>query len=255
MSHKNSNKLLTLALIGVFFLSLLIRPIITFAHGGGVLEQAQQRAIDVGAYDFTAEAEQTLVPRPLPSMIGRTDEQVNLHIAGEVTLPDHARMQLRVEGAGLDTVPVALVQEGSETYLLKEGEKIPVQNPAGLIAPAGDYLTYLAAAENVRECESASQRDGESAELTCYAYDVNGLRFAEHVREHLQAELESGEQPLPPGVEISPSPLLQRTSGHGKVWLDENGLPVRQELFLSMPEVNEYYDAQVHMVVDFRFDE
>jgi len=274
MSHKNSNNRLTLALTSLLFLSLLIRPLITFAHGGGVLEQAQQRAIDVGAYDFVAEAEQTLIPRPLPSMIGRTDEQVDMYISGQVTLPDQASLQLRLEGGGLDDTPVALVQEGSETYLLKDGEKTPVQNPAGLIAPAGDYLSYLAAAENVQPCPSsppelggtegglASPPElGGTAEvlakggLACYAYDVNGYRFAEHVRQHTQAELERAELPPPPGVEVQPSPLLQRASGQGKVWLDANGLPVRQELDLEIPKVSEYYDAQVHIVVDFRFDE
>jgi hypothetical protein len=130
-------------------LALVIHPAITTAQPNG-LQAAWKRAQDVGAYDFTADIEQTLIPRPLPSMIGQTDERVDLRIEGDVTLPDHARLQLRFEGAGLNVPPLEVVQDETETYLLKDGEKIPVQNPAGLSSPTGDYLGYLAAAENVR---------------------------------------------------------------------------------------------------------
>jgi hypothetical protein len=64
-----------------------------------------------------------------------------------------------------------------------------------------------------------------------------------------------GGQPLPPNVTLSPSPLLQRTTGHGELWVDARGLPLRQVVYLSMPEVNEEYDAQVHLVVDYDFGE
>ena len=75
-----------------------LAPAVTSAVQPAPLEEAWERARDVGAYRFTADAEQTLIPRPLPSMIGQTDERVDLRIEGEVALPDHARLQLRFEG-------------------------------------------------------------------------------------------------------------------------------------------------------------
>ena len=56
-------------------------------------------------------------------MIGETDQRVDVRIEGEVSLPDHARLRLRFEGAGLDATPVEVVQEGVETYVLKDGER------------------------------------------------------------------------------------------------------------------------------------
>ena len=138
----------------VLALALLAYPAVTSAVQPAPLEEAWERARDVGAYDFTADVEQTLVPRPLPSMIGQTDQRVDMRIEGEVALPDYARLQLRLEGAGLDVPPLELIQDGAETYLLKDGEKIPVENPAGLASPTTDYLGYLAAAENVQQLPS-----------------------------------------------------------------------------------------------------
>ena len=120
------------------------------------LRAAWQRAQQAGAYGFTADAEQTLIPRSLPSMIGETDQRADWRLEGEVTLPDHARLKLRFEGAGLDASPVEIVQDGAETYMLVDGERIPVENPAALSSPTADYLGYLAAAENVRVSDQGS---------------------------------------------------------------------------------------------------
>jgi len=221
------------------------------------LRDAWQRAQQAGAYRFTADAEQTLIPRPIPSMIGQTDERVDMRIEGDVTPPDHARLQLRFEGAGLNVPPLELIQDGTETYLLQDGEKIPVENPAGLASPTGDYLGYLAAAENVKREDV--KREGMDSHFTHhvsrFTFDINGPRFAEYVRTQMEAQLRDSDQPPPPGVELSPSPRLQRMSGHGELWVDENGLPRRQIVNLNIPEVTEAYDARVHIIVDFDFSE
>ncbi len=210
------------------------------------LHHAWKQAQAAGAYRFTADTEQTLIPRPIPGMIGQTDQRVDTRITGEVTLPDYARMTLQFEGAGLNEEPLTLIQDGAESYVVKDGEKIAVDNPASLSSPTADYLGYLAAAENVQiiaEAEGASQ-------FTRFSYDINGQLFAEYVRDQIQAELQ-GE--VPAGVRLEPSPLLAAMSGQGELWVDEAGMPVRQIVDLDMPGVTEEYDARVHMVVDFDF--
>ncbi|MBM4467761.1 MAG: hypothetical protein FJ014_19800, partial [Chloroflexi bacterium] len=221
------------------------------------LHDAWQRAQQAGSYRFTADAEQTIIPRPIPRMIGQTDQRVDMRIEGDVTSPDHARLQLRLEGAGLNVPPLEFVQEGTATYLLQDGEKIPVENPAGLSSPTGDYLGYLAAAENVKREDVKREdvkREGMNSRFTHhvsrFTFDINGSRFANHVRDQMEAQLGDSGQLLPPGVELSPSPLLQRMSGHGELWVDENGLPRRQVIDLEIPKVTPEYDARIHLVVD-----
>lgn len=82
-------------------------------------------------------------------MVGQTEEYVDIHIDGDVILPDYARMNLRFEGAGLNAAPISLEQVGADTYLIEGDERTLIENPAGAAAPTGDYLDYLAAADNV----------------------------------------------------------------------------------------------------------
>ncbi|MEJ2750230.1 MAG: hypothetical protein P8183_20330, partial [Anaerolineae bacterium] len=218
------------------------------------LADAYQHVMDAGAYDFTAESQQTLLPRPLPEMIGQTDQRLDVHIDGEVTLPDETLLSISVAGLGLDPTPISVLQENGNSYYLQEGEKIPFDNPLGITSPSGDYLSYLAAAENVLPCESDDAPFATA--VSCYTYTLNGQRYAEHVRDQMQAELASSPSAPPPGVEykLSPSPVLASMSGTGKVWLDETGLPLRQAVNMSLPELNDYFDADVRLVVDYHFD-
>ena len=42
------------------------------------VQRARQRVEEAGSYRFTADVEQTLVPRPLPEMIGQSSQRVDL---------------------------------------------------------------------------------------------------------------------------------------------------------------------------------
>ncbi len=221
------------------------------------LRAVWDRACEAGAYDFTADVEQTLIPRPIPAMIGQSDERVDIRMEGEVTLPDQARIELRLEGGGPNLPAVALVRDGAETYLLKDGERVPTENPAGLSTPTADYLSYLAAAENVKreDVKGETVNSPFTRHVSRFTFDINGARFAAYVRQQMEAELRESDQPLPPGVELSLSPVLQRMTGHAQLWVDADGLPVRQVMDLEMREATEAYDARAHVIVDFRFSE
>jgi hypothetical protein len=103
-----------------------------------------ERAQRAGGYTFVADVEQILIPRPVPSMIGRADQRIDMRLQGEVTLPDYARLTLRFEGAGSSDAPFEIVQDGADSYLVKDGDRVPVEYPAGLASPTADYLGYLA---------------------------------------------------------------------------------------------------------------
>ena len=83
------------AVLCLLTLALLVYPTVTSTAQCGGPEAAWKRAREASAYHFTTDVEQTLIPRPLPSMIGQTDERVDMRIEGKVTLPDQARMEFR----------------------------------------------------------------------------------------------------------------------------------------------------------------
>jgi hypothetical protein len=160
-----------------------------------------------------------------------------------VQVPDYSEITVRFEGGDAALPVIGLVQEGPDTFLLQDGERIPVENPAHLAAPTGDYTLYLSAAENV-------QRQVDENGRTYFTFTVSGDRLARLVRDYLQANLPPG---APPNTQLSPSPYLQRISGSGELWLDDAGLPLRQVLQLTIPEASETYDANVRTITHFRF--
>lgn len=174
--------------VAVLILTLVALVSFTSYSEPNGLQQAWTRAREAGSYRFTADVEQTLVPRALPSMVGQRDERVDMRLEGEVTLPNYGVLRLRFEGAaGTDQQPLTIVQEAGQSYLLRDGERVPLDNPAALAAPAADYMGYLAGAENIQELTDAG--DG----LTRYSFDVNGFRFAEYVRQQWSAQRRSGD--------------------------------------------------------------
>ena len=212
------------------------------------LEAIRDRVEALGAYQLTADIQQNLVPRPLPEMIGQTNQRIDMRLEGDVVLPDTADFQLRFEGGQLSTQSLQMEQRGQETFLIKNGERVPVSNPAGLVAPTADFMTYLAAAQEIQQLDPDTYPTPEG--FVRYAFDIHGPTFANHIYEQTQDQRPAG---TPAGITFGPSPALQRMSGRGELWVDAEGLPRRQILDLDLPEVSEQYNAQVHIMVDFRF--
>ena len=55
-----------------------------------------------GQYHFTAQIEQTLIPRPIPANIGTTEQRFDTQMTGRVVLPDYAQINLLFEANGDD---------------------------------------------------------------------------------------------------------------------------------------------------------
>ncbi len=76
------------------------------------LAGAWQRAREAGSYRFVSTVEETLVPRPVPEMIGQGDTHFTLENDGAAILPDRAYMELRVADGGSRSAAVALLRDG-----------------------------------------------------------------------------------------------------------------------------------------------
>jgi hypothetical protein len=208
------------------------------------LAQAWERARAAGSYRFSASVDQTMVPRPIPEMIGQSQVQVTLEQDGAVLLPGRAYVELRVAGSGREE-SAALLRDGQETYLLQGGEARPVGDALSLPTPGGDMLAYLAAAEQIT---LLAPPEGHP-HLTRYGFQLNGMRFEEYMRQQAEKDL-AAEPGAPGGLTLKPIRTLQTLSGQGELWVSPAGLPVRQILQIEMPEVSEYYGARLHVVAD-----
>ena len=60
----------------------------------------------------------------------------------------------------------------------------------------------------------------------------------------------ASEPGAPEGLRLQASPALQKIQGQGELWINPDGLPIRQVLDIEMPEASANYATRVHMVVD-----
>ena len=114
---------------------------------------AWRQVRDAGAYRFSADIEQEVVPLPTVGNVGRASKIQRLYLQGDTDLAAQ-RLQLAIWSQGgsvLDVNSAAqLTVEGDKAFVRQgEGEWQETQNFTGGFAPEGDFLAFLHAAKNL----------------------------------------------------------------------------------------------------------
>jgi uncharacterized membrane protein len=236
------------------------------------LEAAWQRAHTVSAYQYTANVRQTTHPTAKVENAGRHPKTQQMTIEGQI---DRAAdtMQMKFIPARQEQRSLEVKVEQGKAYgrtipLPSQGRDgegwQPIDNNTDLFAPGGDPLGFLVAAENVQMIDNERLGDSEIqrfslsnqsptlsisqspdllekalppaylATLTRYSFDINSQRYAAYMRDRLQDQLErTGE--LPPGITLGMARQYLDMQGRGEIWVNRDGLPVRQLLHLEFP--------------------
>lgn len=253
MSMSQNRRLLVIILVfltlvaGVALVASQLTPMGALSGGAPadssadrVLRAALRRAQEARAYRYSSEIEQTLIPRPVPQMVGQQDQTMLLTLEGEVQGPEHSRATLQFDPGGISGIPglrpVTIVRDGAELYAEQEGRRIVVQQdglPPG-VADAG--LDYLAAAGPARWLEPAQVGAERFSRI---AFELRGADLLRR-----QAARLAGARPAN-GVRL---PDYYRDAvGSGELWIDEQGLPRRQIISLELPRVSPEYHGRLTM--------
>ncbi|MEM8859471.1 MAG: LamG-like jellyroll fold domain-containing protein, partial [Chloroflexota bacterium] len=99
----------------------------------------------------------------------------------------------------------------------------------------GDPLGFLAGATNIQPITNQPSPITEHLPLvTGYTFRIDGRALGVHMRQQM---LESMQQygPLPAGFQLDIPEEYAQISGHGEIWLDENGLPFMLTSELRFP--------------------
>ena len=243
MSLRNGKKLFLILLLLVAILPMSMSTLAQEAPDPQPFSPIFKQIESSGEYDFIAQIEQTLIPRAIPSNIGVTEQRVDTQLTGEVVLPDYAKINMQFE-ADTNMPPLTIEQDGTQAYLIQDGERTEIENPLDGVMTSANYTGYLHAAENVQIIENADFPD-----LTVYQFDINGVAFARYMMDIARQQLPADKQQQ----QMTPSPMLEAMTGTGELWVNEAGLPERQILDIYVPEVNERFGAQSHIVIDFNF--
>ncbi|MCK5070942.1 MAG: hypothetical protein KAR01_10385, partial [Desulfocapsa sp.] len=258
MKHSRYIKLLILSIAAVllFLASQPTSPVaavISPPSAEKEINDAWHKAQNIGVYHYNTTILQTSWPTENLANAGRSSTQQRFYLEGETSRPDDMmRMKLWSgdgnvqQGQGAIEIKIQGEQSYGRVSDTQEWEEI--DNITDIFAPDNDHLTYLTAAENVVQ---AGQETRVGITFTRYTFDINGPRYAEYMRNQMEDELRrKGE--LPSGVNLAMSAVYTDMKASDELWVDANGLPLRQIMYLEFPPQQGAMEwAEVEITNDF----
>jgi len=269
---KRSNQFST-TLVGLFTLGglILLTVVFPFISPAGELQRAWQHANDVGVYAYQTEIIQTAHPLPILANVGLSSTENRISIQGKVNRPAK-QMQLSMwDGSKVavaaasetsqkvansstaqvmpaNSIQIRLDQDKSYGRLgMADWQELKDQDVTGVFAPGKDVLGYLAAAKNVKPGATEVQGGVIS---TRYAFDVDGPAFAQYMNKQLEAELQRKGK-LPAGLSLDMTKQYAQWKGTGEIWVDAQGLPLRQLLSVAFPHPYNQETVEATIRTDF----
>ena len=225
-------------------------PAASSTTSGDRLAAAWDLAQRAGSYRFTSDVEQTTTPSASILNAGRSSRVDRLHLQGLANVAD-AAMEFRVWSGGgsvlSESDSLAIRVEDGKTYQrVGTGEWDQTSDFSQMIAPEGDFMSYLVAARDITELGTETR--GPLA-ITRYRFELDGPTLATSMTENLeQAMRQRGE--LPAGATLESPQFYNELIGTGELWVDDRGYPVRQMLSLQFPEQDDEI-VSAEITVDF----
>ncbi|MEZ4620082.1 MAG: hypothetical protein R2867_31895 [Caldilineaceae bacterium] len=210
------------------------------------LHAAWQRAGNIAQYDYHSTILQTTTPATTLSNAGRSPQTQRVRVDGSLDkAADAMQMQLQVG----QQPPIAVKIADGQAYGRQgnEGEWVELEETPELFGPAatprlsrgrGGCAELGADGTGMADfsvpAAPLAARDSDNAEVTRYALDLSGPKFAGFMKEQMEDELRrKGE--LPPSMSLSTASQYVEMIGHGELWLSADGLPVRLLIHVEFP--------------------
>ncbi len=220
------------------------------------VNSAWTNAQRAGVYTFTTQMVQTTIPAPNLSAVGASAVQEVLYAEGSAD-PSANFMHLKIwqQGSPLqprDGVEIRVNGAVAEGRALGATTWETLDNTAPMFAPDNDALSWLAGADEVAPLGTDSREliAGQPITLQGYAFDLDGVAFANYVR--LQMETMLREQgTLPSGLRLGLTEVYAEMVGDGEVWVNAAGLPQRLKLDTEFPALENGERVRLEVTTDF----
>ncbi len=262
---RQSLLLLVVSLLGLVLMGALLLPVPLRSASLSPRQQVQaawERALNQDAYRYTAVAVQTTHPTLRLENAGLGSQQTRFYMEGEVSRPQELVRLKLWRGAGRvgeDDNALEVKLEAGRAYGRAAGatdwQDLAAQGGSAftdVFAPGNDPLLYLSAARDIRDLGAGAVTAGvQSQAYTRFAFTVDGLSFAETLRDQVQARLER-EGRWPVGLTLDTARQYVDMEGEGELWVDGAGLPLRQVIHLRFPATPGALEwVEVEMTSDF----
>ncbi|NJN65679.1 MAG: hypothetical protein HC884_02680, partial [Chloroflexaceae bacterium] len=215
---------------------------ISFTTSANSLDTVFERIEAAGNYRFSGHIEQTLIPRATAGTTTAQEQRTRFDLDGTVVHPDRAVFTLQHPETAES---LTMVRSGSQVFLQMGDTLEAVDQQAAASNPAQDPLSLLRVASKVRPLEPPP----ETPEVANgYTFRIDGKELATLYGDLLQQQASTA---LPPELQRSLAALAHQLTGHGEIWLDAEGLPVRQVLTIDVPQVGPR--SNVSFTIDLSF--
>ncbi|MEZ4867001.1 MAG: LamG-like jellyroll fold domain-containing protein [Caldilineaceae bacterium] len=224
------------------------------------LRRAWQGAAAIAHYEYHTVVEQTTQPTLRMENAGRRARTETITVEGAV---DRAQETLTMRIQEGQSAPLALKVEQGRAYgrMSDDGDWTPLDEKPDFFG-SEDPLGYLVAAEHVRVLAPTDGGDDlfssgilpatYTNSLTRYAFDLNGVTYANFMRNQLEEKLRT-EGKLPNGINLGLVRQYVEMAAHGEIWVNAAGLPVRQIIHLAFPPAQGARDrVEAEITTDFR---
>ncbi len=214
------------------------------------LTAAWDRVQAAGSYHFSSDVTQTTTPSASVLNAGRRSQTDQIYLEGMADL-DATAMEFRLwsengsllqDGSSLS----ARVADGKTYTKQNEGEWVEASDFTQSLAPAGDFMSYLVAARDVTDL---GQETRAGLTFTRYAFTLDGPTFARSVQQQM-ADAMRLKGDVPDGIRFEAPSYYSDMTGHGELWVGQDGLPIRQQLALQFPAQNDEA-VSAHITVNF----
>ncbi len=203
------------------------------------LAEALALAREAGSYRFTSDITQVTMPTSKVTNVGRSSRTEQLHLEGETNLREQStqlRLWTQQGSVSNSTSGVAVKVENGKTYVQEGlGAWREHEGLTDGFAPQGDFMSFLTA---LRDPVAHAPEERSGIRFTRYTFRLDGPALAEYMRKQSE-DLLSRRGELPLGARIEMPAYYRDMVGDGELWIDSQGLPLRQILRMRFPEQNE----------------
>lgn len=215
-------------------------------NGQKAIGQSWELAQQLGQYDFLTQIVQTTYPAPMLRNAGKRAEQIQLYFEGNLNTPaEQMTLKMWESGANIaagEGYEIALDQGKVQGRAIGATEWEPIDSDmVAMFAPNSDPLGFLAAATAVSHKGTQTLDlsfmpvNSVSAEYDIYAFEIDGLSYANQMRQTLEKQMQENGQ-LPLGARLDMPAEFRNVEGSGELWIDSDGLPLRVIMSVRFPD-------------------
>ncbi len=219
-----------------------------------LIEQAWQQAQESGAYRYHSDVQQRIYPAPRLENVGKQPQEEIALVNGRINLHQETmEMTIWQQENAVPEAGLSVRIEDGQAYgrSAADTEWQPLDAVPTIFAPNSDPLGFLVSATQIAEIGTETRQLGDvTLTFTRYSFELDSDAYANQMQKEMESHLRQFGS-LPAGLRLETAEFYRQAAGAGEIWLDEQGLPARLTMQLTLPPEGENGKTVADITTDF----